>query len=105
MSGIWLVEFDAEGATVHVDLVSDAVQRSTVRISMRGFPRRARSRGGSDGDGARVRAPPRPSACRGTRAERPPYLVLVHGGPTGHEGGVADAKTLFFTSRGIGVWR
>jgi len=35
--------------------------------------------------------------------ERPPYVVLVHGGPTAHVAGAPDAKTAFFTSRGIGV--
>ena len=35
--------------------------------------------------------------------ELPPYVVLVHGGPTAHVSGVADAKTAFFTSRGVGV--
>ena len=35
--------------------------------------------------------------------ERPPYVVLVHGGPTSHVGPAASAKTAFFTSRGIGV--
>lgn len=35
--------------------------------------------------------------------ELPPYVVFVHGGPTSHAAGVADAKTAFFTSRGIGV--
>ena len=35
--------------------------------------------------------------------ERPPYVVLVHGGPTSHVGPAPSAKTAFFTSRGIGV--
>lgn len=35
--------------------------------------------------------------------ELPPYLVLVHGGPTAHVGGVADSRITYFTSRGIGV--
>lgn len=47
-------------------------------------------------------APTNPGV-RGPDAARPPYLVFVHGGPTAHVGGVADAKTAFFTSRGIGV--
>ncbi|WP_295839593.1 prolyl oligopeptidase family serine peptidase [uncultured Microbacterium sp.] len=34
---------------------------------------------------------------------RPPYVVLVHGGPTSHVGPAPSAKTAFFTSRGIGV--
>lgn len=36
-------------------------------------------------------------------SEKPPYLVLVHGGPTAHVGGAASGKIAFFTSRGIGV--
>ncbi|WP_270352472.1 S9 family peptidase [Microbacterium testaceum] len=35
--------------------------------------------------------------------ERPPYVVMVHGGPTSHVGPAPSAKTAFFTSRGIGV--
>jgi dipeptidyl aminopeptidase/acylaminoacyl peptidase len=35
--------------------------------------------------------------------ERPPYVVLVHGGPTAHVGGVADSRITYLTSRGIGV--
>lgn len=35
--------------------------------------------------------------------EKPPYLVLVHGGPTSHVGPAASAKVAYFTSRGIGV--
>lgn len=35
--------------------------------------------------------------------ERPPYIVLVHGGPTAHVAGAASAAIAFYTSRGIGV--
>lgn len=35
--------------------------------------------------------------------ELPPYVVLVHGGPTAHVTGAASAATAFHTSRGIGV--
>lgn len=35
--------------------------------------------------------------------ELAPYIVLVHGGPTGHVGGAASPKIAYFTSRGIGV--
>lgn len=35
--------------------------------------------------------------------ELPPYLVLVHGGPTAHVSGQASASVVYFTSRGIGV--
>lgn len=35
--------------------------------------------------------------------ELPPYIVLVHGGPTAHRSGAASAAIAFYTSRGIGV--
>ncbi|GAA1285055.1 prolyl oligopeptidase family serine peptidase [Saccharothrix xinjiangensis] len=35
--------------------------------------------------------------------ERPPYLVHVHGGPTGRNLPVLDLDVAYFTSRGIGV--
>lgn len=47
-------------------------------------------------------APKNPDATA-PDGELPPYVVFVHGGPTAHVGGVADAKTAYFTSRGIGV--
>ncbi|WP_292834691.1 prolyl oligopeptidase family serine peptidase [Microbacterium sp.] len=47
--------------------------------------------------------PPTHPHVRAPEGERPPYVVLVHGGPTAHVAGVADSKTAFFTSRGIGV--
>lgn len=47
-------------------------------------------------------APTNPEASA-PDAELPPYLVLVHGGPTGHVGGAASPKIAYFTSRGIGV--
>jgi dipeptidyl aminopeptidase/acylaminoacyl peptidase len=47
-------------------------------------------------------APTNPDAIA-PEGERPPYVVLVHGGPTSHVGPAPSAKTAFFTSRGIGV--
>lgn len=35
--------------------------------------------------------------------ELPPYVVLVHGGPTAHVTGASSASIAFYTSRGIGV--
>ena len=35
--------------------------------------------------------------------ELPPYIVLVHGGPTAHVTGAASEAIAFYTSRGIGV--
>ncbi|WP_312172103.1 prolyl oligopeptidase family serine peptidase [Microbacterium sp.] len=35
--------------------------------------------------------------------ESPPYIVLVHGGPTAHVTGAVSSAIAFYTSRGIGV--
>lgn len=35
--------------------------------------------------------------------ERPPYIVHIHGGPTGQKGTALDLEIAYFTSRGIGV--
>ncbi len=47
--------------------------------------------------------PPTNPDASAPEGELPPYLVLVHGGPTGHVGGAASPKIAYFTSRGIGV--
>ncbi|WP_245861168.1 prolyl oligopeptidase family serine peptidase, partial [Microbacterium aurantiacum] len=47
-------------------------------------------------------APANPDASAAP-GELPPYIVLVHGGPTAHASGAASAAIAFYTSRGIGV--
>lgn len=47
--------------------------------------------------------PPTHPDLRGEDGELAPYVVLVHGGPTSHVGGVASGKIAYLTSRGIGV--
>lgn len=47
--------------------------------------------------------PPRNPGVQASEDERPPYVVLVHGGPTAHRGGAASGRIAYFTSRGIGV--
>lgn len=46
-----------------------------------------------------------PSGLRfgGVGAEKPPYVVFVHGGPTGRVPMVHDLEVAYFTSRGLGV--
>jgi len=39
----------------------------------------------------------------GPAGDRPPYVVWVHGGPTGRVSPVLDLAKAFFTSRGIGI--
>jgi dipeptidyl aminopeptidase/acylaminoacyl peptidase len=51
---------------------------------------------------ALVYAPASPDA-RGPAGELPPYVVWVHGGPTGHAVGLLDLEKAYFTSRGIGI--
>lgn len=59
-----------------------------------------------DGDHGPVHAfdyPPTNPEANPPIGELPPYLVLVHGGPTAHVAGAASGKITYFTSRGIGV--
>lgn len=104
VSGIWRVELDAEGATADVDLVvAHRAELGGEDLDVWLPETRPFSVEGPTGTVHAFVHPPRHPRVAAPEAENPPYLVLVHGGPTGHEGGVADAKTLFFTSRGIGV--
>ncbi len=47
--------------------------------------------------------PPTNPDVRGPADERPPYVVWVHGGPTGRVSAVLDLTKAYFTSRGIGI--
>ena len=47
--------------------------------------------------------PPANPDAKAPDGELPPYLVHVHGGPTGHSLPVLNLEKAFFTSRGIGV--
>jgi len=47
--------------------------------------------------------PPANPDFTGPEGQRPPYLVHVHGGPTGRVFGELDLDFAYFTSRGIGV--
>jgi len=47
--------------------------------------------------------PPANPAYQAPDGDRPPYLVHVHGGPTGRNTPVLDLEIAFFTSRGFGV--
>lgn len=58
---------------------------------------------GPTGDVHAFDYPPTNPEVRAPEDELPPYLVLVHGGPTTHVSGDASAAVAFFTSRGIGV--
>jgi dipeptidyl aminopeptidase/acylaminoacyl peptidase len=47
--------------------------------------------------------PPRHPEVTAPGGELPPYVVWVHGGPTGHSSAVLDMAKAYFTSRGIGI--
>ncbi|GAA0584188.1 prolyl oligopeptidase family serine peptidase [Actinomadura livida] len=47
--------------------------------------------------------PPANPEAAAPEGELPPYVVFVHGGPTGHVSTTLDLERAFFTSRGIGV--
>jgi len=104
LSGIWLIEQGDGDAAPRVSLVvGDTAELPDERWE-EWMPRtRALTVDGPTGPVHAFIHPPRHPRVTAPDDERAPYLVLVHGGPTGHEGGVADPKTLFFTSRGIGV--
>ncbi|MGW4587510.1 S9 family peptidase [Amycolatopsis thermoflava] len=98
-----------ESAVVHVDLGSGAVTELTPPAhplppaeylpvpQERMFP---------GPDGVEIPAyvyPPTNPGFTGPGGERPPYLVHVHGGPTGRVSGDLDLDFAYFTSRGIGI--
>ncbi|MGH3439679.1 MAG: prolyl oligopeptidase family serine peptidase, partial [Sciscionella sp.] len=67
---------------------------------------RPRQRTFTDGAGRPVPAyvyPPRNPDFTAPEGELPPYLVHVHGGPTGRTHGGLNLDFAYFTSRGIGV--
>jgi dipeptidyl aminopeptidase/acylaminoacyl peptidase len=47
--------------------------------------------------------PPSNPEVTGPAGERPPYIVWVHGGPTGHVTARLSLEKAYFTSRGIGI--
>lgn len=93
-TGLWLVTGDGAVARVAGGGGADAAWMPTGRPV---------TFAGPHGDVHAFDYPPTNPDTAAPAGELPPYVVFVHGGPTSHVGGVADAKTAFFTSRGIGV--
>ncbi|MCK2031272.1 S9 family peptidase [Microbacterium galbinum] len=94
-SGVWCADLDT-GAVVAVrggEAVDPAWMPPPLALTF-------------DGRHGPVHAYAYPPANPGAAAsadELPPYLVLVHGGPTAHVTGATSAALAFYTSRGIGV--
>ncbi|WOF22012.1 prolyl oligopeptidase family serine peptidase [Microbacterium betulae] len=94
--GIWLLDVDAR--TV------EPVRGGVTDLDPRWLPEaRAMSFTGPRGDVHTFAYPPTSPEARGPADELPPYLVLVHGGPTAHVSGSLSLAVTYFTSRGIGV--
>ncbi|ALJ21022.1 prolyl oligopeptidase family serine peptidase [Microbacterium sp. No. 7] len=93
--GIWLV--DADGSSAQIVGAASGTDAGWMPIG------RAVTYAGPHGDVHAFDFAPTSPEAAGPEGELPPYVVFVHGGPTAHVGGVADSKTAFFTSRGIGV--
>jgi dipeptidyl aminopeptidase/acylaminoacyl peptidase len=98
-SGLWVVDASGSG-----DPTVEQVSGTTGDIGPEWYPRARRvlANGPHGPVHAFAYAPTNPGATAAAD-EKPPYLVLVHGGPTSHVGPAASAKIAYFTSRGIGV--
>jgi dienelactone hydrolase len=94
---------------VRVDAVSGKI--SVVRAAPAGaadpaYLPQPQTRAVRAADGRDIHAtvyPPRNPAFTGPARQPPPYVVFVHGGPTGRTSMVYDLEISYFTSRGIGV--
>ncbi|SFQ54870.1 Dipeptidyl aminopeptidase/acylaminoacyl peptidase [Amycolatopsis arida] len=100
-----------EASVVHVDLATGALTELTPATGADRLPRPAylpvpEERVFTAADGAPIPAyvyPPANPDHSAPDGERPPFLVHVHGGPTGRNHPVLDLDFAYFTSRGIGV--
>ncbi|MDT8912802.1 prolyl oligopeptidase family serine peptidase [Amycolatopsis sp. PS_44_ISF1] len=98
-----------EGAVVTVDLAAGTWTELTPQPADRpgaGYLPVAGERVFTAAGGARIPAfvfPPSNPDFVAPEGERPPYLVHVHGGPTGSAGSALNLDFAYFTSRGIGV--
>lgn len=95
-AGIWAVDLDAG--------TSERIAGAETGWGEQWMPRpRAVTFDGPHGPVHAFDYPPTNPEAVGPEGQRPPYLVLVHGGPTSHVAGAASGKIAYFTSRGIGV--
>lgn len=99
-SGLWLVDVDGDGDGADAVRIAGGLWPWGAEWLPTG---RAFTAQGPHGPVHAFDFPPTHPDVRGPEGELPPYVVLVHGGPTSHVGGDPSAKIAFFTSRGIGV--
>lgn len=94
-SSLWIVDTDAETLTR---------VRGGADLDPAWLPRsRAVAFEGPAGTVHAFDYPPANPEAEGPEGEKPPYIVLAHGGPTTHVTGDASLAVAYFTSRGIGV--
>ena len=94
-AGLWCVDLD-DGTITTVTGGAEADARWVPRARPVTF----------DGPHGPVHAfdyPPTNPDATAPSGELPPYLVMVHGGPTSHVSGAASTAYAYWTSRGIGV--
>ncbi len=94
-SGLWCVDVDTDETTVVAGGESSdaAWLRAATPIVV----------DGAHGPVHAFAYPPAHPEVSAPADDLPPYLVLVHGGPTAHVTGAASTAIAFWTSRGIGV--
>jgi dipeptidyl aminopeptidase/acylaminoacyl peptidase len=95
-NGLWLVDVDS-GAT---EVLAGGRWPWDAAWVPRARPLTAE---GPDGPVHAFDFPPANPDATGPDGELPPYVVLVHGGPTSHVGGAPTGTIAYLTSRGIGV--
>ncbi|MFC0107004.1 S9 family peptidase [Kibdelosporangium aridum] len=99
---------DLPAAVVKIDLISghcDVVRAEADVVHGEYFPSVEAVEFKGD-DGLVVHGflyPPSNPRFRAPDGELPPYVLWVHGGPTGHSTSALDVGKAYFTSRGIGV--
>jgi dipeptidyl aminopeptidase/acylaminoacyl peptidase len=96
-SGVWLVDVDDPDSAIAVAGAAAAAGPEWTPVA------RHVTVDGPHGEVHAFAYPPTNPDVSGADDELPPYLVLVHGGPTSHVGPSASAKIAYWTSRGVGV--
>lgn len=99
LGGLWLIDLSHPEPTIELirSAVDDEPDASWLSVA------RAIEVPGPRGTVHAFDYRPAHPAVTGPDDEAPPYLVLVHGGPTAHVSGAASLDIAYFTSRGIGV--
>ncbi|MFT4234721.1 MAG: prolyl oligopeptidase family serine peptidase [Microbacterium sp.] len=94
--GVWLLDLD--------DQTLSPVRGGATTLDPAWLPEgRAVTVDGPSGEVHAFAYPPTNPGVSAPDDELPPYVTLVHGGPTSHVAGTVSLAIAFFTSRGIGV--